>query len=226
MNYKKINIKNILLKYSTPTRDILIKILIEPLACLLTLFLLRTKITANQVTISNLIISILFLVISITTNYNFIYLGITIFFILDFIDGKIARIKGLSNNFGIKLDFIIDRLIFSFYSIFFFFYQLEINNKLNYYLSIYVLVYISKDFYELISKKRKKKKLKKNYQYNNIFNYYFNYKNLIIERVSTPILILVISYFTMNYELAYILGILSIYMKNYMSFIKRKILNL
>ena len=161
MNYKKINIKNILLKYSTPTRDILIKILIEPLACLLTLFLLRTKITANQVTISNLIISILFLVISITTNYNFIYLGITIFFILDFIDGKIARIKGLSNNFGIKLDFIIDRLIFSFYSIFFFFYQLEINNKLNYYLSIYVLVYISKDFYELISKKRKKKKIKK-----------------------------------------------------------------
>lgn len=221
MNYKKINMRNILLNFSTPSRDIIIKTLVEPLACLITLFLLRTKITANQITITNFFFSILCIMLSITTNLNFIYLGIAIFFILDFVDGKIARIKKLSDDFGRKLDFIIDRVIFCFYSIFFFFYQLEINNKLNYYLTIYFLVYISKDFYELINSKKKIKN-KKNYKYTNVFNYYFNYKNFIIERVSTPILILVISYFTMNYKLAYILATISIYMKNYTSLIKNK----
>jgi len=218
MNYKKINIRNILLKFSTPTRDIIIKLLIEPAACLLTLYLLKTKITANQVTFANLIISILFLIISSTVNHNFVYAGIAIFFILDFTDGKIARIKKLNSNFGRKLDFIIDRLIFCIYSIFFYFYQLEINNELNYYLLIYVLVYFSKDCFEITSARKKVKEKKVN---NNIFNYFLNYKNLIIERVSTPILILLICYVTKNYELGYLLGTLSIYMKNFTSFIKK-----
>jgi hypothetical protein len=223
MNYKKISIKNILLKFSTPTRDIIIKIFVEPVACLLASILLKTRTTANQVTIINLIISILFLIISIMINHNFIYIGIAIFFILDFTDGKIARIKRLNDNFGKKLDFTVDRIIFCIYSIFFFFYQLEINNKLNNYLLLYVLIYVSKDFYERISTKNNLKKFEKNYRYHNIYTYYFNYKNLIIERVSTPILILLICYTTKYYELAYIMGTLSIYMKNYTSFIKKKI---
>jgi phosphatidylglycerophosphate synthase len=219
--------KTILIKFSDTNKDLLIKLIIEPLATFLTLFIQRTQISANQITFFNLIISSIFLSLSYLINFKLIVLGIYIFFIIDFIDGKIARIKKQNSFEGKRLDFLVDRTVFISFSIYIFFFQ-QINHlyEENVFFFIYVILYLSKDLYEH-SSKILNFELKKNIKYSQTLDnkisfskYFFNFKNFIPTRVSSPLTIILIYFISKDLILAYQFGCLAIYAKNLSSLIK------
>jgi len=83
----------------------------QQLAFLVTSFLIKTKITPNIVTIISLIFGLLS-AISIYMHFTVLaILFLNISFILDCVDGQIARVKKLESNFGMWLDNISDRVV-------------------------------------------------------------------------------------------------------------------
>jgi len=79
----------------------------------ITSFLLKTKITPNQVTIISFIFAILSAVSFLLGKYPFIILGAIFLqtsYILDLIDGEIARYKNLKSTFGAWLDTTLDSI--------------------------------------------------------------------------------------------------------------------
>jgi len=83
----------------------------QQLAFLVTTLLIKTKITPNIVTLISLIFGLLS-AISIYKHYTILaILFLNISFILDCVDGQIARVKKLESNFGMWLDNISDRVV-------------------------------------------------------------------------------------------------------------------
>ena len=220
--------KTILKKFSDQNKDLIIKFFIEPIAILITYILQNTKISANQITIFNLIISIFFLVLAFLIDFIFIIVGIFIFFVLDFVVGKIARIKKQSSFVGKRLDFLTDRIVFILYSIFFFYFQQKmglINENLL--LFIYFSLYILKDLLEQSNKilDFETHKIQDNSTQSSkeisIIKYFLNLKSLIPTRVSSPLAILLIYFIFNDLQIAYLFGCIAIYAKNFTSLIKR-----
>lgn len=220
--------KIILTKFSDKNKDLIIKIFIEPIAILITYILQNTKISANQITIFNLIISILFLVLAFVIDFIFIIIGIFIFFILDFVDGKIARIKNQNSFVGKRLDFLTDRIIFITYSIFIFYFQQKMNliNE-NLLLFIYFSLYILKDLLEQSQKilffetKEIKNSSSQSPEKVSVMKYFLDLKSLIPTRVSSPLGILLVFFIFNDLQTAYLFGCIAIYAKNFTSLIKR-----
>lgn len=227
---QNIQIKKLLLIYSSPSRDILIKILIEPFACLVTHITLKSNITANQVTAFNFISSFFFISLDIFFGNHFFLIGIFFFFIFDFVDGKIARVKKQSSPSGKRLDFLVDRIVFILYGSYFYFIHKKyfIDFSLELFL-IYILIYLSKDYLEMshnilkyeINEFNKSTKEKK---HNNLIEYYLDKRSLIPTRLSSPLLIIITSYIFNNFIISIICGILSIYAKNFVFIIKKYLL--
>ncbi len=219
--------KSILTKFSDTNKDLIIKLIIEPFATLMAYTLQNTKISANKITIFNLIISILFLVLSFLIDFIFIIIGIYVFFVLDFLDGKIARIKNQASFKGKRLDFLVDRLIFIFYSISIFHFQQNMNllNE-NFLLIIYFSLYLSKDLFEQSKKilffelNKLKDDTDQSIKEVSILQYFFDLKNLIPTRVSSPLAILIIYFIFQDLKIAYFFGCIAIYAKNFTSMIK------
>ena len=220
--------KTILTKFSDKNKDLIIKLFIEPFAVLITLILQNTKISANHITIFNLIISIFFLALAFLINFIFFIIGIFFFFVLDFVDGKIARIKNQSSFVGKRLDFLTDRIIFILYSVFIFYFQQKMNliNE-NLLLFIYFSLYIFKDLYEQSQKilyfENQEFKIQSNQSLEeaNIIKYFLNFKSLIPTRVSSPLAILLIYFIFNDLKIAYLFGCFAIYAKNFTSYIHR-----
>lgn len=93
--------------------DNISKLIAEPVALPLAyLFLQRPRITPNIITMISLLLGML--------SAAFIWRGLVIHsavfyyltYALDFVDGKIARIKGDLSAFGMKLDYRVDRAVF------------------------------------------------------------------------------------------------------------------
>ena len=61
--------KTILTKFSDENKDLIIKLFIEPFAIIITCILQKTKISANHITIFNLIISITFLTLAFLVDF-------------------------------------------------------------------------------------------------------------------------------------------------------------
>lgn len=220
--------KTILTKFSDENKDLIIKLFIEPFAILITCLLQNTKISANHITIFNLIISISFLALAFLIDFIFLIIGIFIFFVLDFVDGKIARIKNQSSFIGKRLDFLTDRIVFILYSFFIFYFQQEMNlfNE-NLLLFIYFSMYIFKDLFEQSEKilhfesEEIKNQSNQSLEETSIRKYFLNLKSLIPTRVSSPLAILLIYFIFNDLKIAYLFGCIAIYAKNFTSLIKR-----
>ena len=90
-----------------------VKVFVDMPGILLAYFVINfTKASANFVTILGGVFALLS-AMSVLNN-NIIIAGLLFYcsFILDFIDGKVARLRKTSSNFGKKLDLAFDRIIF------------------------------------------------------------------------------------------------------------------
>ncbi len=80
----------------------------------ITWLLIRTKITPNQVTLFSLILSIIAALLFVPGIYSYSILGIVFLhlsFLMDHVDGEIARYKNLKSPFGAWFDQITDRIM-------------------------------------------------------------------------------------------------------------------
>ncbi|MDP3981675.1 MAG: NTP transferase domain-containing protein [Chlamydiota bacterium] len=80
----------------------------------LTRFLIRTPLTPNQITISNVFVGLFLLLFFCLGGYGFglvAALLFELFYVLDNCDGEVARIKGLGSRFGGWLDFSSDAFV-------------------------------------------------------------------------------------------------------------------
>lgn len=109
----KFKIKDVL-NEAHPGRDNFTKLTTDPFAVPITYLLLRfTKATPNSVTIASLILGLS------AAAFNFVgisYLPIILFyfaFVLDFVDGTLARMLNIPSAEGRKLDIRVDRTIFT-----------------------------------------------------------------------------------------------------------------
>jgi len=104
---KYFDFKNNVIKYT----DVLAYYFYQPLAALITYKLRKTNITPNQITIISLIFGIIG-GMSIYFDYKLMAVIIlNISFILDCVDGQLARLKNMQSFFGMWLDNISDRIV-------------------------------------------------------------------------------------------------------------------
>jgi len=85
--------------------------LFDPLAIPLTKIIAKTKITPNQISISTIFSSILAAVFFLSSQRYMQILGAVTFyltFVLDCVDGKLARLTNTQSEFGAKLDYLCD----------------------------------------------------------------------------------------------------------------------
>jgi phosphatidylglycerophosphate synthase len=87
--------------------------LFDPIAIPLTKVIARTKITPNQISVSRLFPSVLAAVLLLSYRRDVQILGaITVYltFLMDCVDGKLARLKHVQSEFGRKIDYLCDSL--------------------------------------------------------------------------------------------------------------------
>lgn len=81
------------------------------ISTIFTSFLIKTKITPNQITIISFLFGILAAISFLLGQYKYMIFGAIFFFlsyILDLVDGEIARYKNISSTFGHWLDKVSD----------------------------------------------------------------------------------------------------------------------
>lgn len=91
--------------------DILSWYIYQPMAYALLKLIIDTKITPNQVTIVSMLFGLLSAIFIIFNQYIFAVLFLHISFILDCLDGQLARAKNQQSQFGLWLDNVFDRLV-------------------------------------------------------------------------------------------------------------------
>ena len=80
-----------------------------PLAWLIIKF---TNISANKITVFSLVLVVVASIITTYThNLSYILIGFIVFYVLDYVDGKVAYGRGEGSLFGAKLDYIVDRTV-------------------------------------------------------------------------------------------------------------------
>ena len=98
-------------QYTIKYSDFISNFFYQQIAFYITTFLVKTKITPNNITILSLLTGILS---AFSLYIGYLYLSIfllNISFIFDCIDGQIARAKKLHSDFGMWLDNITDRVV-------------------------------------------------------------------------------------------------------------------
>ena len=93
---------------------VLYRLVYRPLSMPLTTLLLRFGATANGVTFAGLVVLLISLaVMSLPASYAALGIaGYCLFFVLDFVDGNIARFHGTSSYFGKLIDGMVDTMGF------------------------------------------------------------------------------------------------------------------
>lgn len=102
----KFNKKNTI-KYS----DFISNYFYQQIAFYITCFLVKTKITPNIVTIISLFVGIISAIFVYYQHFILAILFLNFSFILDCVDGQLARVKKLESDFGMWLDNISDRIV-------------------------------------------------------------------------------------------------------------------
>lgn len=85
----------------------------RPISLRITYLLIKTNITPNQVTFFSLVLGLISAAIFILGSYFYSILGIiflNLSFLMDHVDGEIARYKNLKSSFGAWFDQITDRI--------------------------------------------------------------------------------------------------------------------
>ena len=102
------------LKKSQKGKDGLIELLfLRRVSINITRFLVKTSITPNQVTFLSLVSALIASFFFYLANYQSLIIGAVfaqIALLLDFVDGEIARYKGLLSKFGAWFDAVTDRI--------------------------------------------------------------------------------------------------------------------
>src|SRR4029450_11761975 len=87
---------------------------VDPVAAPIALFIAnRTRITPNQITVASFVLGLGAAVSFAFADYPALVLGAVLYplsFVLDCVDGKVARLKGTGSIFGGWLDYILDRV--------------------------------------------------------------------------------------------------------------------
>lgn len=217
----KFKIKDILDHGRQPTLDTPTKLMGDPIAVPIIYLLLRfTKVTPNSVTIASLMLGLTAAV------FNFMsisYLPIILFYfayVLDFVDGALAKMLNLSSAKGKKLDIRVDRAIFTAIALSYVYVFLSSNRLVEtFLLVVYVLLFFYVDIIEYSSvvfhymsnnlPTPKKISEKKIYDDDDLiwFKSLFNIKLCIPRRSFTIPLVFVIAPLTANFKVCCIIAI-------------------
>jgi phosphatidylglycerophosphate synthase len=117
---------------------------IHPFAILLAYFIVRySKIKPNTITIISLFFGLIAAISNFLSIKYYPVLFIFIAFTLDEVDGKVARMRGMSSPFGKTLDILVDRTTFSVLSLSYIYLLLKTNCLVEAFLLIvYVILYL------------------------------------------------------------------------------------
>ena len=99
--------KRNIIKYS----DFISNYFYQQIAFLITKYLLKTKITPNQITILSLVLGIISGLFIILNNKVLAILFLNLSFIFDCVDGQLARVKNMQSRFGSWIDNVSDRVV-------------------------------------------------------------------------------------------------------------------
>jgi len=129
------------------TFDLYLKTIIYPWAISLAWLLLNfTKITANQLTLSGLVVGVLGAVCGFFFGLEFLVIGFLLAMVFDFADGTLARNGRGSGERGIFLDVVTDRAVLCANTIALMAYHLSSTQHLeSFFLLLYVLAYLYGD---------------------------------------------------------------------------------
>ncbi|MDA2921960.1 CDP-alcohol phosphatidyltransferase family protein [Patescibacteria group bacterium AH-259-L07] len=111
---KKVSIKDIVIYDTHHYNNNPLKLLYEPLAIPISYLLVRyTNILPNTITILSLVFGLFAALFNFFSIPYWPALLFYIAYLLDFVDGKMARTLGTTSAFGKRFDILVDRLIFS-----------------------------------------------------------------------------------------------------------------
>lgn len=199
------------------TLDLYLKAIIYPWAISLAWLLLNfTKVTANQLTLSGLVVGVLGAVCGFFFGLKFLVVGFFIAMVFDFADGTLARNGRGSGEIGIFLDVVTDRAVLCANIIALMAYHLLSAQHLeSFFLLLYVLAYLYGDVicYGLhIAKTRSGGGLSQPSGAGVLswVSVFFKPGFLIPTRLSSPLLIIAIGLIFKNLAFAYVMGLLII----------------
>ncbi|WP_172413475.1 CDP-alcohol phosphatidyltransferase family protein [Lebetimonas natsushimae] len=96
-----------MIKYS----DFISNYFYQQIAFLITSFLVKTKITPNIITLISLFLGIISAILVYLRSPILAIIFLNFSFILDCVDGQLARVKKLESDFGMWLDNVSDRIV-------------------------------------------------------------------------------------------------------------------
>ncbi len=212
-----ISFNHILYKLTNWHNDNYIKLFVEPFSIPLAWLAINfTRLSANQVTLMGFFLGVLGNFLGWIVHPVFIPLGFFAFFIIDFVDGKVARARGGGTPQGKRLDVLVDRAIFCFtvFSLTLYHFS-EDENKPVVFLMAYTLAYFYTDIMEysavimthdgvVIAPPTREK---------NLIKIFYSFSYWIPTRLSSPLFILFGYLFTQNFVVAYLSGLSAVVLK-------------
>ncbi len=196
------------------TFDLYLKAVIYPWAISLAWGLLNfTKVTANQLTLSGLLVGVLGAVCGFFFGLEFLVIGFLTAMVFDFADGTLARNGRGSGERGIFLDVVTDRAVLCANTIALMAYHLLLTQHLeSFFLLLYVLAYLYGDIicYGLhIAKTRSGSEFSKTFDTEvlSFSSVFLKPVFLIPTRLSSPLFVLGVGLVSGNLVFAYAMGL-------------------
>ena len=109
------------------------------------LFANYTKLTPNQITIASLIFGLMAVPFFLRGAWIYLVIGAFLFecsFLLDYCDGRIARLKGLKSTFGAYLDVITDMIRYFFITLALVYGQYLLTRDISFFIYGYIFVFL------------------------------------------------------------------------------------
>jgi phosphatidylglycerophosphate synthase len=226
-----------LLKRNTnfTTIDAYAKIMVVPLRTVLSWVIMNyTSLTANVVTYIGMAAGVLGAVLSIKYGLVSILIGFLVFYVLDFVDGTMARAYGTSSPSGLKLDMFTDRFILGVTVFALIAYHLRVGHQSTEILLIlfYYFLFVMLDTSQLAGYAARVKfglehenaPSPQNLEINNTLANCFNPMAWLPTRLSSYLFIIIVYVMTGSFIYAYIAGIICVMsdvFKSRLGFIKR-----
>lgn len=202
----------------TRTKDIIIKLIVYPITIPLAWILLNfTSISANALTIFGLISGMLGSFLSfITLDLKYVLIGFIIFYICDFVDGRVASAKGGGTYFGAFLDLLTDRTVFLASMMALVYYHFRMDQSYYMLLSfIYIIFfeYLEVVGYATMSSKYKYNKMEKfvsDFKENTLANNFLLPTVWFPSRLSSYLVGIIAYFLTSSFQIAYVAAIIAV----------------
>ena len=208
-----ITISDVIKNLTNQATDNYIKLFVEVFSIPISHFTInRTRLTANNITYLGLFIGIVGFGLSIVfNNLSVLIVSYYMFFILDYVDGKVARARGGGTPEGKRIDIIVDRTVFSFFILGMAYFNYVNDQYLEIMLVLsYSVVYSYIDILEYSSIIMLHSKDKKTVIYNDRPEFFSAFKRIkywIPTRTSSPIIVILTLVLTSSFYYAFVIGI-------------------